>query len=115
MTYEYFLFLDDIRYPGDAFTGPKQPVLKWHIARSTNDAQWYVKNYGVPQFISFDHDLGALDDTGYDFAKWLIDYLLDNNKNLPQGFSYYVHSQNPVGRKNIQSLMDNYMGVENNG
>ena len=38
-------------------------------------------------------------------AKWLIEYCLDNNKNLPE---YYVHSANPVGAKNIKSLLDSF-------
>lgn len=102
------LFLDDERYPiGN----------DWTIARNYNDAVWYVTNYGLPYHISFDHDL-AYDHyvigkpheyTGYDFAKWLVNYIMDNDLTLPEGFSFFVHSQNPIGAKNIQSLMDKFI------
>ncbi len=41
--------------------------------------------------------------------KWLIDYMLDNSLDFPEGFNYSVHSQNPVGKKNIESLVDNFI------
>jgi hypothetical protein len=91
------LFLDDERYPTDN---------SWVIARNFDDAVWYVTNYGLPVFISFDHDLGHPNNrTGYDFVKWLGEYMLDNNFYFPTKFAYYIHSQNPVGAKNIQHYM----------
>ena len=81
----------------------------------------------MPELISFDHDLAdehyntdAMYDsedaynklydsfrekTGYECAKWLIDYCLDNKKKLP---TFMVHSMNPVGKKNITDLLNNY-------
>jgi len=60
-----------------------------------------------PSFISFDHDLGdGL--TGYDCAKWLVEYDLETGL-MPADFSFYVHSQNPVGASNIKNLLNSYM------
>jgi hypothetical protein len=43
--------------------------------------------------------------TGYDCAKWLVDYCIDNQANLPD---YLVHSANPIGKKNIESYLENF-------
>jgi hypothetical protein len=86
-----------------------------------NDAVWCVKQYGLPTMISFDHDLSDTDHvaendekTGYTFAKWFCDYVMDNDLNLPQEFSYDVHSQNPVGAENIRCYMENFLKEWNN-
>ena len=102
------LFLDDERYPTDN---------SWVIARNYHDAVWYVTNYGLPRFISFDHDL-AFDHytigkphefTGYDFAKWFANYVMDNEVDLDPDFDYYVHSMNPVGAENIRTYMEHWL------
>lgn len=111
----YILFLDDIRFPEDVrySYGPYRNII---ICRSMDDAVWTVKQHGLPSFISFDHDLadehyasGEGEKTGYAFAKWFCDYLMDNSLLLPLGFNYYVHSMNPVGAKNIKAYMDNFI------
>ena len=48
--------------------------------------------------------------TGLECAKWLIDYCIDNNQELP---NYLCHSQNPVGKDNILGLLDNFNKYEN--
>ena len=95
---KYKLYLDDMRFPdyGDG----------WIIVRSFSDAVYMVAEHGYPQTISFDHDLGV-GMSGMDFAKWLINrdmlgYI------IPDGFKYYCHSANPVGRNNILGLLDSY-------
>ena len=90
------LFLDDERYPVDN---------RWVIARNVDDAIWYITNYGMPSFISFDHDLGPFKQSGMDLAKWLVGYIMDNDVNI-DNFEFYVHSQNPVGAENIRSLLN---------
>ena len=98
------LFLDDIRFPEDVtLAGPVSKVI---ICRTYADAVWAVKTYGMPDYISFDHDLGT-EETGYTFAKWLGDYLMDNDQKLDSWFAYQVHSANPVGAKNIDEYMKN--------
>ena len=64
----------------------------------------FIQNKGIPDFISFDHDLG-IEETGYDCAKFLVEYCLDHNLTIP---NFTVHSQNPVGKENIEKLLNNF-------
>jgi len=98
------MYLDDLRIPKKSFDV---------IVRSFDEAVLYVKQYGIPNFISFDHDLGANKDgtillSGYDFAKWLVIQDMDKVYTFPSNFTYNVHSANPVGKKNIESYLDGY-------
>lgn len=95
------MFIDDERFPPD-------DGKVWAICRSKAEVVEYVAQHGVPYFISWDHDLGEGEPTGFDIAKWLVDYDLDHNV-LPKEFSYYVHSMNPVGAANINALLTNYL------
>jgi hypothetical protein len=113
------LFLDDLRYPIDAYHYTKQDIFlrdDWEIARNYHQFVSSIIEEGLPEFISFDHDLADEDylesdsheipeKTGYECAKWLIDYCMDRNAELPKFFS---HSMNPVGKENIESLLNNY-------
>jgi len=97
MTYK--LFLDDERFPADN---------TWIIARNFSDARWYIENCGIPEVISFDHDLGPSRITGMDFAKWFCAFIMDND--IPyNGMQYTVHSMNPVGAANIDGYMSNFL------
>lgn len=60
-----------------------------------------VRNYcdGNEIYIDFDHDLGEKK-TGYDVAKFLIEHEIK--------VKYRVHSMNPVGRANIEQLLNHY-------
>lgn len=104
----YRLYLDDLRTPIDE---------SFVVVRGFEAACEIVLSRGVPSFISFDHDLGAdkngwLLPTGYDFAKWLVSSDMDGTISIPDNFSFKVHSQNPVGAKNIQAYMDNYLNFK---
>ena len=55
---------------------------------------------GGIELISFDHDL-AEEKSGYDIAKYLVE-----NQSYIKG--YKVHSANPVGRFNIEQLLNHY-------
>lgn len=104
----YNLYLDDIRNPQDN-------SKDWVIQRSFATAVHFVCKNGFPNFVSFDHDLG--DDapqTGYNFAKWLVERDMDHG-DMPDDFSFNVHSANPVGAENIQRYLDNYLRIKNNG
>ena len=69
-------------------------------------------------YFSFDHDLGleysehGMEMTGYDCAWYLVD-LMGEMKTNPNAINYWVHSQNPVGKKNIESLLENYLDFYN--
>jgi hypothetical protein len=97
------LFLDDERFP------PAATNDLWFITRTVEDAILLIENYGLPTVMSLDHDLGKGNKTGYDFIKWLVDQDLDNVLDLTQIESFYVHSQNPVGARNMNELFNNYM------
>ena len=129
-----YLFLDDIRMPGDVTwirigTGKSYHESRgasWDIVRSYDQAVAWVTENGFPNVISFDHDLGYEDfnmdpvsgivvvtsakeeKSGYDFAKWLVELDMDQNC-MPEDFSFTVHSKNPEGARNIQMLLDNYI------
>ena len=69
-----------------------------------------IIRHGLPNYIFFDHDLGLTENgevapSGYDCAKWLVNYCLEQGIPTP---SYFIQSMNPVGKENIQSLIDNY-------
>jgi len=127
----YNLFLDDFRVPLDAFHYMKDPIftkLDWLIVRSYKEFTAFIeKKYSegeFPQIVAFDHDLAddhynhlsgefpyenTSEKTGYHCAKWLIDFCIEKRIKFPL---YTVHSMNPVGRKNIQSLIENYLVFE---
>lgn len=93
------LFIDDLR---DAPDG-------WVTVRSYDEAVAHVLVHGMPEAISFDHDLGDAVPTGFDFAKWIVEGHLDGDRPLPENFCYTVHSANPPGRANIEGLLGNFL------
>lgn len=95
----YALFIDDERFPVNE---------DWVIVRTSEDAIDCVLEHGMPNFISFDHDLGG-DDTSMNFLCWMADALCDGVIQFPSDFDYAVHSQNPVGAKNIKGMMHNLL------
>ena len=120
----YNLFLDDIRMPLDVYFYINNPIYlknNWTIIRNYNEFVGYITKNGLPQTVSFDHDLADIhykrqnqiidynsydEKTGYDCAKWLIDYCIDNNKDVPD---YFIHSMNIVGGQNIDMYIKNYL------
>ena len=117
------LFLDDIRVPYDVFKTTINPIFEnnedWVVVRDYHQFVNYITKFGLPDFISFDHDLSydhyleenqsdieyvkLNEKTGYDAAKWLINYCVENELHLPK---FYVHSANPVGKQNIISDLE---------
>lgn len=128
------LWLDDTRNPFEAdwlvfspieLSNPKEEVI-W-VKSYQEFIDWISKN-GLPNGICFDHDLGIpkqleyrakgasklqsrrlareTEKTGYDCAKWLVDYCINNNKSLPK---YNIQSANPIGKENIDGYLKNYL------
>jgi hypothetical protein len=94
------LFIDDMRNP---------PERGWAVARSSREAIGLLQVNGCPKQISFDHDLGG-DDTAMVVVKWMIERDLDGDgKFIPTDFTFRVHSANPVGKANIEGLLDAYL------
>jgi len=138
MSKKYNIFLDDFRDPQDCtYTGKIgfYNNTEWFIARNYDDFckmirdSWESDN-SLPGMISFDHDLadehydpykyvGSYEEiaksftekTGYDCAKWLIDFCMDNNIVLPD---FLVHSMNPAGGENIFKLLSNFKKFQQN-
>jgi hypothetical protein len=124
----YNLFLDDIRFPKDCFDYTHQAIyidVEWTIVRGYDEFVKMIETNGIPEAISFDHDLGVehyshqydeentpvpydqyIEKTGYHCAKWLIEYCIDNKKEIPQ--KIYIHSWNKTGSQNIESLFTTY-------
>lgn len=128
------LFLDDIRVPKDAIGLVPSNMNQfywennWVVVKNYDEFRNYIEKNGLPDFISFDHDLadfhydlkpedydsmseddmvrkfGSMEKTGFDCAKWLVDWCLENSLKLPD---FVVHSANPIGKQNIQSYLYN--------
>ena len=127
------LWLDDLRNPYINLEGkvPKEEgTVEW-VLNYEQFTQW-IEKFGLPDIISFDHDLADehytpeyfwnnydeskkfqewrgekyQEKTGMDCAKWLVDYCMDHEVELPK---FYVHSANPVGADNIIGLLNNYI------
>jgi len=71
-------------------------------ARSSKEAQDLVDVAGLPVFMDLDHDLGG-DDKVMVFLRWLSDTYPDGP--VPD---YGIHTENPEGRKNIESFMQSW-------
>lgn len=97
------IFIDDERFP---------ITDGWIICRTKDDFVRTVFEYGFPDYISFDHDLGDNQPTGFDIAKWIVEYDLDYNV-IGSDFAFYVHSQNPIGKINIEEYLNQYLRTKN--
>jgi hypothetical protein len=111
---KYSLFLDDIRTP-EQVTWIRLPQRTYKIVRNYREFVEYIEQHGMPEFVSFDHDLSdehydprwtatdTTEKTGLDCAKWLIEYSRQNKQKFPD---YRVHSMNPVGRQRIHQTIE---------
>lgn len=99
------LFIDDERMPPN-------DGRRWIIARNMAQVQMLVHDLGMPAFVSFDHDLGENQPTGFDIAKYLVatdmDAMTPDQQFTPM-FQYAIHSQNPIGGGNIAGLLNGYL------
>ena len=77
--------------------------IPWLVAHTSQEAIDIIKEFGLPDFIDFDHDLGTLPDGSTDTSMIVIDYLINNHFDACVDFK--VHSKNPVGAANIESKM----------
>lgn len=126
------LWLDDVRDPMTNDWLVFSPIPKTDITEviwvySYQEFVYWIEKNGLPDGICFDHDLvmnvalkardmgmskrksrqlKQYENTGFDCAKWLINYCIDNNKPLPL---YNIQSANPVGKANIDGLLKNFI------
>lgn len=113
MPFKKLLWLDDIRNPDESdwlnFSPIPRPFDVFWVNSYLEFINWILEN-GLPDGICFDHDLGgdefSNEKTGYDCAKWLVNYCIDNNETLPK---WNVHSSNSAGKENINKLFLNFI------
>lgn len=139
----YFLFLDDQRMPQDAYIYPRRnekgliligasleevsniPRGNWEIVRSYDEFVATIESKGIPNAVSFDHDLhedhvsyylsetsqtGLIDyslftvKTGKDCAQYFVDKLKQlGHTSKPKMF---VHSANKWGAVEIKKVLN---------
>lgn len=102
------LFLDDIRTV-DMVYGISA-VNSFDVVRSYDEFVSYIKENGLPDYISFDNDLGLdasgeIAKDGYAAVKWLV---YESGYDLIN-LAYKVHSANPVAAEQIRGLLGNYI------
>lgn len=111
-----FIFLDDERIPTDV-TWITLPKTSATIVRNLHEFQAafieYIQDATVDLVtISFDHDLQLFKDgketTGQDCVRWIINYMMDRNISTNRVHCTF-HSQNPVGKENMESLWNNFV------
>lgn len=126
------LFLDDIRMPEDAWIyservkmleKSKTQSCTWTIVRNYEDFCEFIDKFGIPEMVSFDHDLhmehmryyydvtsptGILDysklkvKTGKHCAEYFLDKWTEAGKPSTQVF---VHSANRWGQVEIKKVL----------
>ena len=128
---KYNIFLDDERHPKNV-NWVELPLVEWTIIRNYEQFTRHISTFGIPARVTFDHDLADehypwtpenqeayknsntslvipyeryKEKTGYECARWLISYCMDRGETFPE---YYVHTMNPIGKKNIISLIESY-------
>lgn len=100
------LWLDDERDPANSRWHDYFPVMPTDVAWVKSYAEFieWIDTNSLPDGICFDHDLGD-GPSGMDAAKWLTEYCLDNDVNLP---AWSVQSANPIGKLNITALLESF-------
>jgi hypothetical protein len=110
----YYLFLDDNRIPNYIKHVPGVPQeVTWTTVRTFDSFVKCIQENGVPEFISYDHDLcidavkeflkaeeqqrdfnyfkKPMEKTGMHCLFWLLDYLENSSQKHPR---FYIHSSN---------------------
>lgn len=120
---KYYLFLDDIRLPSDVKWLQLPNDERWIIAKSYGEFVDTVEQRGLPEFVSFDHDLAEShykasvleneglsgfvgygnEKTGLDAAMWLCSYCEWQGLKLPK---FEVHSLNQAAGVRIREAMN---------
>lgn len=118
------IWLDDVRdYTKDdwlIFSPIEKPFEVVWLKSYLEFTSW-ISEHGLPDGICFDHDLSDFqamksgfpdmmedcswpehEKTGYDCAKWLVEYCMNNKLALP---AWNIQSANPVGKENIHCLL----------
>lgn len=93
------LWLDDQIDDPDA---PARHIPEGFVgAASIKQAQRLIETFGLPSFMSLDHDLGTGE--AVTLVRWMEARFQDD---LPP--DYVIHSANPVGKANLISLLESW-------
>ena len=129
-----FLYLDDRRNPFFELPLEIQENYKIFLVRDFKEFEAFITTRGIPEFISFDHDLHPehytpeffwndyseskkyqefvkkkyKNPTGEDCALWLRTYCGNKGFDIPK---YLIHSANPVGSDWIRELLPMHLEV----
>lgn len=95
------LWLDDFRNPNDCEKN-ESFIISW--VKNYKEFCLYINENGLPDIVCFDHDLGE-EKSGYDCAKFLVDYCQKHNIDIPE---YVIQSSNSVGKDNIRDLLESW-------
>ena len=105
------IFLDDERNPEDVTWLDYRANIDWVVVRTMEEFLQTVNSCQSVHsiIISFDHDLQDFDlngneSTGYDCLKALVEHCMEHDYDLPE---CVFHTQNPIGRINMQSYYEN--------
>lgn len=108
------LFLDDVREVSMVYD--EAMVNDFVVVRTYKAFVQYIRQNGLPDFISFDNDLGLSADgelapDGYAAARWLV---YESGLDL-RDLQFKVHSANPIAAEQIRGLLTNYIQHLRNG
>jgi len=118
------LYLDDVRTPTETLPNSHP----WVVVRNYDDFIAHINDHGIPDVISFDHDLADehmadyyaqvlaqnyqipnyeafKEKTGLDCARYLIRYSERTGQPIK---TCIVHSHNPVGSDNIMKEINGF-------
>lgn len=105
----FLIWLDDIR-PIDKQYVSYVKYGSYSVSRSVNSAKYWIKEaekIGYKNFIlDLDHDLGDYFEDGGDGIK-LLDWLIETKRNT-SNYKIKLHTMNPVGRENMQRIINRY-------
>lgn len=93
-----YLYIDDERYPEKDITIFEHYMIARDYIHAIRYINWALDR-GYELLIDLDHDLGE-GKSGYDVCKYII------QNNIP--CQYRIHSMNPVGRFNMNQLLQRY-------
>lgn len=93
-------FIRNSEYYNNNVFNQYTPNFVW--VKSYDEFVEYITKNGLPDMVSFDHDLGKGLTKGAECAKWLLRYCKETNQPLPK---CYAHSANPNGRREINTTL----------
>ena len=120
MIKKYNLLLDDertienvVEVTGNQFYLDNE----WVIVRSFDEFKKVIVELGIPNIVSFDHDIAdftedGMERNGLTCCKYLVDICIENDCYFP---TYYIHSANPSGSNNIRNYIENYINLKDKG